>query len=71
VTRSLAGRFHQDAVGTHRLDMRRPLLDAGDIEAGLRQICGDRRSVGSSSDNRNPFIRHSIPTISFLLVVFV
>jgi len=45
---------HLDAntSGSHGLDMRRPLLNKGDIKPGSRQVGADRRSVCPSPHYR-------------------
>jgi hypothetical protein len=41
-----------EAVPPHGFDMRRPLVDQGDIEARLDEIGGNAAAVGSGAENR-------------------
>ena len=42
----------------HRLDMRRPLIDERDIEAGARHIRAYGRAVRPRAENRDPWTPH-------------
>ena len=44
---------HRDAqaASPHRLDMGRPLVDQGDVEAGIDQVRGDATAVGAGPEH--------------------
>jgi hypothetical protein len=46
-----ARRAHRETVCTDRLDVRGPLVEAGDIVSCVGHVGGDRRPVGAGSDH--------------------